>query len=62
MKFKKPNKTLNIIDDCLQYKNEEYKRLETILEGISTIINTIINNLIEHKLKKMHDFEKKIRK
>ena len=60
LKFKKPNKTLNIIDDCLQYKNEEYKRLETILEGISTIINTIINNLIEHKLNKMHDFEKKL--
>lgn len=50
-----------MIDDCLQSKNEEYKRLETILEGISTIINTIITNLIEHKLNKMHDFEKKLK-
>ena len=61
LKSKKPNKTLNIIDDCLQSKNEEYKRLETILAGISTIINTIISNLIEHKLNKMHDFEKKLK-
>ena len=62
LKSKKPiqKKTLNMIDDCLQYKNEEYERLETILLGISIIINTIIKNLIENKLNKMHDFKKKL--
>ena len=46
LKSKKLSKTLSMIDDCLQSKNEEYKRLETILTGISTIINTIITSLI----------------
>ena len=60
LKSKKPNKSLNMIDNFLKYKNEEYKKLEEMSIGITTKINTIVKKIIEHKLKKMHDFEKKL--
>ena len=61
LKSKKPSKTLSMIDDCLQSKNEEYKKLEEMSIGIVNKINSIVKKIIEHKLKKMHDFEKKLK-
>ena len=60
LKSKKPNKSQNMIDNFLKYKNEEYKKLEEMSIGITTKINSIVKKIIEHKLKKMHDFEKKL--
>ena len=62
LKSRKPHTIENMINICLKYKNEDIKRLEEIPQIIILKINKIINKVIEHKLKKMHNFEKELEK
>ena len=61
LRARKENKIENMINNCLKY-NEKYKKLEKIPQTIIKKINKIIKKIIEYKLKKMHNFEKKLEK
>ena len=63
LKSGKPgNNVQNMIEECLAAKNEQYKELEKIPEKIIEKMDKIIRKIIEFKLKKMHNFEKKLEK
>ena len=54
------NKVHSMMERCFNAKNEEYQKLEKIPIDFAEKTNKIIRKIIEHKLKKMHDFEKEI--
>ena len=58
---RKEDKIQMMIEKFLRYKNEDYKQIEKIPEAIVTKINKITMKIIEHKLKKMHSFEKELK-
>ena len=60
LKAPKANNVQNMIEECLAAKNEQYKELEKIPEKIIEKIDKITKKIIEFKLKKMHNFEKKL--
>jgi hypothetical protein len=63
LKSGKPsNDVQNMIEECLAAKNEQYKELEKIPEKIIEKMDKIARKIIEFKLKKMHNFEKKLEK
>ena len=61
LKSKNPNQIKNMINECFESKNEEYKKLDKLPLGIVENINKIIKPIIEHKLKKLHEIEKHIK-
>jgi hypothetical protein len=61
LRSRKEDKFQIMIAKCLTSKLDEYKEIETIPEAIVKKINKITFKIIEHKLKKMHSFEKELK-
>ena len=62
LKSQKPQNIQNMIEECLNTRNEQYKELEKLPLKITEKIDKITKKVIQFKLKKMHNFEKQLEK